>query len=99
MMDSALRAFVRERAGGRCEYCQLHEDDANFFAFHVEHIIAKQHGGADEPETPCFACAECNWAKGPNLSGLLGGKIYPIFNPKAKLESPFPMGTNHVGGQ
>jgi hypothetical protein len=75
MMDSALRAFVRERAGCRCEYCQLHENDADFLSFHVEHIIAKQHGGADDPQTLCFACAECNWAKGPNLSGLLGGKL------------------------
>jgi hypothetical protein len=29
-----------------------------------------------------FACAECNWAKGPNLAGLLGGKLYPLFNPR-----------------
>jgi hypothetical protein len=27
MMDATLRAFVRERAGHRCEYCRLHEDD------------------------------------------------------------------------
>ncbi len=27
-MDAALRAFVRERAGRRCEYC--HEDDDDF---------------------------------------------------------------------
>jgi hypothetical protein len=25
MMNAALRAFVRERAGRRCEYCRLHE--------------------------------------------------------------------------
>lgn len=40
MMNAALRAFVRERAGRRCEYCQLNEDDADFLAFHVEHVIA-----------------------------------------------------------
>jgi hypothetical protein len=45
MMDAALRAFVRERAGHRCEYCRLHEDDDDLLAFHVEHVIAKQHGG------------------------------------------------------
>lgn len=28
MMDAALRAFVRERAGRRCEYCRLDEDDS-----------------------------------------------------------------------
>src|SRR5262245_36060661 len=82
MMDAGLRAFVRKRAGRRCEYCRLHEDDADFLAFHVEHIVAKQHGGTDDPDQLCFACAECNWAKGPNLAGLLGGKLYPLFNPR-----------------
>jgi hypothetical protein len=81
-MDAALRALVWERAGSRCEYCRLHLDDADFLSFHVEHIIAKQHGGTDDPETLCLACSECNWAKGPNLAGLLEGKLYPLFNPR-----------------
>src|SRR5262249_37243940 len=81
-MDPALRHFVRNRAGYRCEYCLLHESDADFLAFHVEHIIARQHGGTDDPDTLCYACQECNWAKGPNLSGLLRGKLYPLFNPR-----------------
>lgn len=81
-MDAALRAFVRERAGRRCEYCRLREDDNDFIAFHVEHVIAKQHGGTDDPTMLCWACAECNWAKGPNLAGLLGGNLYPLFNPR-----------------
>jgi hypothetical protein len=34
-MTAALRAFVRERAGRRCEYCGLYEDDADFLSFHV----------------------------------------------------------------
>jgi len=83
-MDAAPRAFVRARAGRRCEYCRLHEDDADFLSFHSEHVIAKQHGGRDHPEHLCFACAECNWAKGPNLSGLFGGKLYPLFNPRTQ---------------
>jgi hypothetical protein len=81
-MNAALRAFVRERAGRRCEYCRLHEDDADFWPFHVEHVIPKQHGGMDDPDALGFACADCNWAKGPNLAGLLGGKLYPLFNPR-----------------
>ena len=81
-MDAALRAFVWERAGGRCEYCRLHQDDYEYKTFHVEHIIAKQHGGSDDPETLCLACSECNWAKGTNLAGLLDGKLYPLFNPR-----------------
>jgi hypothetical protein len=42
-MKPSLRAFVRKRAGRRCEYCQLHEDDDDFFSFHVEHVIAKRN--------------------------------------------------------
>jgi hypothetical protein len=83
-MDARLRAFVRERAGRGCEYRRLHEDDADFLAFHVEHIVAKQHGGTVNPDHLCYACAECNWAKGPNLSGMLGGKLYPLFNPRTQ---------------
>jgi hypothetical protein len=83
-MDAALRVLVRERAGRRCEYCLLHEDDADYIPFHVEHVIAKQHGGTDDPGTLCFACSECNWAKGPNLAGLLAGKLYPLFNPRTQ---------------
>jgi 5-methylcytosine-specific restriction endonuclease McrA len=81
-MDAGLRALVWERAGGRCEYCRLHHTDADFFAFHIEHVIAKQHGGGERSENLCLSCAECNWAKGPNLAGLLGGKLYPLFNPR-----------------
>ena len=29
-----------------------------------------------------LACAKCNWAKGPNLAGILDGKLYPLFNPR-----------------
>src|SRR5262245_21897234 len=82
MMDAALRAFIRERAGRRCEYCHLREVDAGALGFQIEHIIAKQHGGTDAPDGLCYACAQCNWAKGPNLAGLVGGKLYPLFNPR-----------------
>src|SRR5436853_2408186 len=84
MMDAVLRAFVRERAGRRCEYCHLHEEEAGTLAFQIEHIIAKQHGGTDDPDGLCYACAQCNWAKGPNLAGMLGGKLYPLFNPRTQ---------------
>jgi hypothetical protein len=81
-MDAMHRDFVRKRAQYRCEYCLLHEDDADFLAAHVEHIVARQHGGTDDPDTLCDACPECNWAKGPNLSGILRRILYPLFNPR-----------------
>src|SRR6516162_10845843 len=92
MMEAALRAFVRKRAGRRCEYCRLHEDDDDFLDFHVEHVIAKQHGGLDDPNTLCWSCAECNWAKGPNLAGLLGGKLYPLFNRGSRIGTAISAG-------
>lgn len=52
--------------------------------FHVEHIIARQHGGTDDPAWLSYACAECNWAKGPNLAGRFEGKLYPLFNPRTQ---------------
>jgi hypothetical protein len=47
-MDEQLRQTVRERAGYRCEYCCLPQDAEPFFAYHVEHIVARQHGGGDD---------------------------------------------------
>jgi hypothetical protein len=81
-MDAALRALVWKRAKGRCEYCRVHQDDADFLTFHVEHIWAVQHKGLDSPRNLCLACSECNWSKGPNLSGLLKGEVVPLFNPR-----------------
>ena len=81
-MDAWLRDLVWRRAQGRCEYCQMHQDDDNFFTFHVEHIVAEQHDGADAPENLALACRNCNLSKGPNLSGNVGGRIVSLFNPR-----------------
>jgi 5-methylcytosine-specific restriction endonuclease McrA len=70
-MDERLRRFVRERAFDHCEYCGLPQTAEPFFAFHIEHIVARQHGGSDEPENNlALACYHCNARKGPNLSAL-----------------------------
>jgi hypothetical protein len=84
VIDGRRAPGLRPPAGRRCEYCRLGEGDHDFLSFHVEHVIAKQHGGTDDPETLCWACAECNWAKGPNLAGLSDGKLYPLFNPRTQ---------------
>src|SRR5262245_7964846 len=84
-MESATRAFVWERAASRCEYCQIHQLDYEYQTLHVEHIIAKQHEGADDPDNLCLACAECNWSKGTNLAGMLDGKLVPLFHPRKQI--------------
>lgn len=69
-MEAATRARVRERAGDRCEYCRLHQDDSPLAVLHVEHIIPKVHGGSDDLENLALACIDCNLHKGTNLAGL-----------------------------
>lgn len=81
-MSSTLRTLVMVRARYRCEYCQLHSDDSPLFQFHVEHIIPRQYGGTSTKDNLCYACPECNWAKGPNIAGLLNSTIYPLYHPR-----------------
>jgi hypothetical protein len=82
-MDAAIRNVVRRRAGERCEYCRLPEAALDL-SLHVEHIVARQHGGGDDPWNLCLACDRCNLHKGPNLSSIdpLDGSLVPLFNPR-----------------
>lgn len=82
-MDQQTRRLVRERAGGRCEYCLISEDD-DTFAFHVEHIVSQKHGGADEEDNLAFACQNCNLHKGANLSGVdpVTEEVTTLFHPR-----------------
>src|SRR5438046_2029708 len=83
-MDPATRALVRQRAGNRCEYCGLSQDRTPFASFHVEHIIARQHGGSDDEDNLAWACRHCNFHKGPNLTGIdpATGEIVPLYHPR-----------------
>jgi 5-methylcytosine-specific restriction endonuclease McrA len=83
-MTDAVRAFVRQRAGNRCEYCQLHQDDSPLASLHVEHIRPRKHGGTDQEENLCLACIDCNLHKGPNLTGIdpASGEITELFHPR-----------------
>ncbi len=69
-MSAATRAFVRQRAEHRCEYCQIHQDDSPLAALHIEHIRLLKHGGNDEKSNLCLACIDCNLRKGPNIAGI-----------------------------
>jgi 5-methylcytosine-specific restriction endonuclease McrA len=69
-MDSLTRARVWERAGHRCEYCHLHQEDSPLAALHIEHVIPKVHGGADDLGNLALACIDCNLHKGSNLTGV-----------------------------
>ncbi len=82
-MDQGTRELVRLRAGNRCEYCLHRQEDAET-THHIEHIVAKQHLGSDDPFNLALACIHCNSHKGPNLTGMdpESGSIVPLFNPR-----------------
>ena len=83
-MKASTRVLVRSRAGRRCEYCRLHEADLPLYPFHIEHILAKKHGGGDEASNLAWSCHYCNLAKSSSLSGrdALTGRIVVLFNPR-----------------
>ncbi len=82
-LASDLEERVRQRAGERCEYCQL---PAAFSStpFEVEHIVAAQHGGPTALGNLAWACFACNRHKGPNLGGIdpKTGKKTWLFHPR-----------------
>ena len=82
-MDAATRSFVRQRAKNRCEYCLLSQDHSEL-THHIEHIIAKQHGGSDDADNLALACHRCNLCKGPNVTGIDpdGKEIVALFHPR-----------------
>jgi hypothetical protein len=54
--------------------------------FHIEHILARQHGGTEEAENLALACPNCNWNKGPNMTALdpETGRMEMLFNPRTQ---------------
>ena len=99
-MDSATRDFVRRRAHNRCEYCLLSQRHSAL-AHHVEHIIARQHGGSDEADNLALACHRCNLCKGPNLTSIdrVGGEVVSLFHPRQdEWETHFRMRGAQIEG-
>ena len=82
-MDAATRDLVRRRAQNRCEYCLLPQAYSEL-THHIEHIVAKQHGGGDDIDNLALACHRCNLRKGPNLTGVdpLTGELVHLFHPR-----------------
>lgn len=82
-MDRSLQQELRTRARYRCEYCLFPEAFARL-PFHVDHIIAQQHGGPTDIENLALACSFCNRYKGPNIAAIdpASGELVALFNPR-----------------
>ena len=83
-MNESTKELVRQRAGNRCEYCHLHQDDSPLAVLHIEHIVPKKHGGTDDTDNLALACIDCNLHKGSNLTGIdpETDEITELFHPR-----------------
>jgi len=82
-MERALEEFVWQRAGHRCEYCQVSQA-YDRLPFAIDHVIARKHRGRTVAGNLCLACFACNNHKGPNIAGIdpKTGKIVLLFHPR-----------------
>jgi hypothetical protein len=80
-----LRAFVRLRAGGRCEYCLL-PDTVAFYMFEIDHIVARKHGDETVEANLAFACWRCNRRKGTDIASFdpQTGALTALFHPRVQ---------------
>ncbi len=85
-MTPELRRRVRERAGHACEYCRVPQA-AFVFAFPIDHVIARQHGGLTRATNLALACPEYNLRKGPNLAGIdpVSRQVVRLYHPREDL--------------
>ena len=85
------RRLVAERAGFRCEYCLLSEEDA-FSSHQIDHIVSLKHDGSSDDSNLAYACVRCNAWKGTDIAALdaVSGTLVPLFNPRrSKWEGHF----------
>jgi 5-methylcytosine-specific restriction endonuclease McrA len=100
-MDKRLERQVWQRAAQACEYCRVPQS-ASRLPLHVEHIIARQHGGKTKASNLAIACPRCNLHKGPNLSGIdpRTGGVVRLYNPRRhKWERHFRWSGPYVVGR
>lgn len=101
-----LRAEVAGRAGFRCEYCLIHEDDSGF-SHQADHIVSIKHGGSSDSANLAYACVLCNRHKGSDIASIDpgSGELVPLFNPRSdrwhdhfRVDGEYIIPTSRAGG-
>jgi len=81
-ISTELRRLVVTRAGRRCEYCLVFEDDT-YVGFQIDHIISEKHDGPTIEHNLALACLFCNLNKGSDIGSLDdGGTFTRLFHPR-----------------
>jgi hypothetical protein len=101
-----LRDEVAGRAGFRCEYCLLHEDDSGF-SHQPDHIVSIKHGGSSDSANLAYACVLCNRHKGSDIASIdpVSGELVPLFNPRSdrwsehfRVDGEYILALSRTGG-
>jgi hypothetical protein len=101
---SSWREITREvetRAGGRCEYCRMHQP-LQGATFHVEHIVPGSRGGPSDLDNLAWSCPACNLHKSDRIEVVdpVDGRLVPLFNPRRDPWSDhFRWEGDHLAGQ
>ena len=80
---AAVRREVVRRAGNRCEYCLIHQEDSA--ARHqVDHVIAEKHGGKTTLDNLALSCLPCNRRKSSDIGATdpESGQFVRLFDPR-----------------
>jgi hypothetical protein len=82
-LSGALREAVIERAGNRCEYCQL-PAQLQVGGFEIDHIEPRSRGGQTVLSNLALACPNCNAHKWAHIDGEdpESGQHALLFNPR-----------------
>lgn len=104
-ISEQVRADVARRAGRRCEYCLIHEDDAGF-PHQIDHVVSRKHGGSSDFENLAYACVPCNRYKGSDVASInpRTGEAVRLFDPRRdqwrdhfRLDGDFILALTDVG--
>lgn len=83
-ISPAMRDLVRQRAGGKCEYCHTLEERWQYVPFTEDHIVPLVEGGVDDSDNLALACFHCNRRKANRVMVVDpdSGIRVRLFNPR-----------------
>jgi hypothetical protein len=81
----ALHRLVVKRAGNRCEFCLIHQDDVPQ-QHEIDHLVARKHGGQTVAANLALTCLSCNRYKGSDQTAIDPETqiLVPLFNPRVQ---------------
>lgn len=84
-VPASLQRRVRERAGGRCEYCGIAQE-LQEATFHIDHVVPRVEGGATALDNLALACVSCSLRKGPRRAAADPdtGAEASLYDPRAQ---------------